>query len=206
LDRSRAPADHGGGRRSARMPQGVRSERARLRLGDAAGGEALESGARRKIERACGMSGETKIAAKPASSGWNSTKFGNYSQVASAVIASLALTGAAYQIATIRSNTRETAARQMFRSYLDLAFNNPKFSSPDYDALKKNTVDLERYGWFVDNLLFTCEEHVGYHLRYICDAGVKDQVTHDPEIAALIKQVIAHSDLTSAPECKANKV
>ncbi|HZP77147.1 MAG TPA: hypothetical protein VFB45_13460 [Pseudolabrys sp.] len=169
------------------------------------------------------MSGETKIAAKPASSGWNSTKFGNYSQVASAVIASLALTGAAYQIATIRSNTRETAARQMFRSYLDLAFNNPKFSSPDYDALKKNTVDLERYGWFVDNLLFTCEEvvaafssdktwratceeHVGYHLRYICDAGVKDQVTHDPEIAALIKQVIAHSDLTSAPECKANKV
>src|SRR2546429_6794598 len=45
------------------------------------------------------------------------------------------------QINDIRSNNRAASARQAFLGYTDLAFKNPKFSIPDYDAIKAGSRD-----------------------------------------------------------------
>ena len=41
-----------------------------------------------------------------------------------------------FQINEIRAGNRAASARQVFLGYTDLAFKNPKFSAPDYDAIK----------------------------------------------------------------------
>jgi hypothetical protein len=96
---------------------------------------------------------------------WWQTR-GNTAQWTSAVASSLALVvafvaviGAYKQIEGVRRNTREAGAKQIWRSYLELGFNNPQFAFPDYAQIKNDeNLQFKRYRYFVGQLLYGCEE------------------------------------------------
>src|SRR3981081_2476590 len=86
-------------------------------------------------------------------------KYGTLAQMAQAAVALLGFVAILFQINEIRSNNRATSARQAFLGYTDLAFKNPKFSSPDYDAIKASSHDAQvQYESFVSYFLYACEE------------------------------------------------
>src|ERR1700755_2793531 len=68
-------------------------------------------------------------------------KYGTLAQMAQAGVALLGFVAILFQINEIRSNNRATSARQAFLGYTDLAFKNPKFAAPDYDAIKQGGRD-----------------------------------------------------------------
>ena len=92
----------------------------------------------------------------------------NWAQIASAAVAVIALVFIVIQIQTIKDNNRDTAiknresaARQMFRSHLELELNNPKLLVQDFSKIKDgDDVERYRYGVLVNHLLYTCEELV----------------------------------------------
>ena len=61
-------------------------------------------------------------------------RYGTLAQMAQATVALLGFVAILFQINEIRTNNRATSARQAFLGYTDLAFKNPKFAQPDYDA------------------------------------------------------------------------
>jgi hypothetical protein len=86
-------------------------------------------------------------------------KFGTLAQMAQATVALLGFVAVLLQVNEIRSNNRAVAARQAFLAYTDLAFKNPKFSAPDYAAIKAGGRDtLVQYESFVSYFLYACEE------------------------------------------------
>jgi len=60
--------------------------------------------------------------------------------MAQAAVALLGFVAILFQINEIRSNTRAASARQAFFGLYRLAFRNPKFSQPDYDAIKAGSL------------------------------------------------------------------
>ncbi len=86
-------------------------------------------------------------------------KYGTLAQMAQAAVALLGFVAILFQINEIRSNTRAASARQIFLGYTDLAFRNPKFSAPYYDAIRTGSRDEQvQYESFVSYLLYACEE------------------------------------------------
>jgi hypothetical protein len=86
-------------------------------------------------------------------------KYGTLAQMAQATVALLGFVAILFQINEIRSNARAVSARQAFLGYTDLAFKNPKFSLPEYDAIKAGSRDEQvQYENFVSYFLYACEE------------------------------------------------
>src|ERR1700689_3172254 len=86
-------------------------------------------------------------------------KFGTLAQMAQASVALLGFVAILFQINEIRTNNRAASARQAFLGYTDLAFKNPKFSAPDYDAIRAGGRDERvQYESFVSYFLYACEE------------------------------------------------
>ena len=86
-------------------------------------------------------------------------KYGTLAQMAQAAVALLGFVAILFQINEIRMNNRAAGARQAFLGYTDLAFRNPKFSHPDYDAIKSGNRDEQvQYENFVSYFLYSCEE------------------------------------------------
>ncbi|WP_375412802.1 hypothetical protein [uncultured Bradyrhizobium sp.] len=86
-------------------------------------------------------------------------KYGTLAQMAQASVALLGFIAVLLQINEIRSNNRAASARQAFLGYTDLAFKNPKFAAPDYDAIRNGGRDQQtQYESFVSYLLYACEE------------------------------------------------
>jgi hypothetical protein len=89
-------------------------------------------------------------------------KYGTLAQMAQASVALLGFVAVLFQINELRTGNRAASARQAFLGYTDLAFRNPKFSSPDYDAIKKGGRDQQvQYESFVSYFLYACEEAFG---------------------------------------------
>ena len=89
-------------------------------------------------------------------------KYGTLAQMAQATVALLGFVAILFQINEIRSNNRAVSARQAFLAYTDLAFKNPKFSAPDYDAIKAGGREqIVQYESFVSYFLYACEEAFG---------------------------------------------
>ena len=64
------------------------------------------------------------------------------------------------------NSQREATAKDIYRDYLKLAFENPEFANPseffwDLSSLKKN----EQYRWFVAFMLNSCDEIARSELR-----------------------------------------
>ena len=89
-------------------------------------------------------------------------RYGTLAQMAQATVALLGFMAILFQINEIRSNNRAASARQAFLGYTDLAFRNPKFSAPNYDAIKTGSHDQQvQYESFVSYFLYACEEAFG---------------------------------------------
>jgi len=86
-------------------------------------------------------------------------KYGTLAQMAQATVALLGFVAVLFQINELRTGNRAASARQTYLGYTDLAFKNPKFSSPDYDAIKAGGRELlVQYESFVSYFLYACEE------------------------------------------------
>jgi hypothetical protein len=124
---------------------------------------------------------------QPSTTWWQ--KYGTLGQIAQAAVALLGFVAILFQIDEIRANNREASARQVFLGYIDLAFKNPKFSAPDYDAIKAGGRDQQvQYESFVSYFLYACEEAITAfpskrewqtscdydlkpHLPFLCEKG-----------------------------------
>jgi hypothetical protein len=84
--------------------------------------------------------------------------FGNSAQIASAVMATVALGGIFYQLQLGSHNAQLANARQVYMSYSDATLRYPELTEPDYDKLKQNRVELARYKNFVGHMLFAYDE------------------------------------------------
>ncbi|MGA2058274.1 MAG: hypothetical protein ABSG88_23590 [Bradyrhizobium sp.] len=152
-------------------------------------------------------------------------KYGTLAQMAQATVALLGFVAILFQINEIRSNNRAASARQAFLGYTDLAFRNPKFSSPDYDAIKKGSRDQQvQYESFVSYFLYACEEAFGAfadrrewlascdydlkpHLPFLCEKNAAEPAYL--QTYATITQEWVKTSLKTAsvapPDCKLGK-
>ena len=86
-------------------------------------------------------------------------KYGTLAQMAQATVALLGFVAILLQINEIRTGNRAASARQAFLGYTDLAFKNPKFAAPDFDAIMAGGRDMRvQYESFVSYFLYACEE------------------------------------------------
>jgi hypothetical protein len=152
-------------------------------------------------------------------------KFGTLAQMAQAAVALLGFVAILFQINEIRTNNRATAARQAFLGYTDLAFKNPKFSAPDYDAIKASAADQQtQYESFVSYFLYSCQEAIvafadkrewqascdydlKAHLPFLCEKNAAQPAylaTFGTDIQQWIKTSMQQAGVV-APDCKLRK-
>jgi hypothetical protein len=96
----------------------------------------------------------------------NAEKLGGLATVGTMIIALCALVFAIIQIWVARTSQREATAKDTYRDYLRLAFENPKYANPEkFIALGDggwkedgDWIQDERYRWFVAFMLNSCDE------------------------------------------------
>jgi hypothetical protein len=149
-------------------------------------------------------------------------KFGTLAQMAQAAVALLGFVAILFQINEIRTNNRAASARQVFLGYTDLAFKNPKFAQPDYEAIKAGHRDQRvQYENFVSYLLYACEEATAAftdkrewqascdydlkpHLPFLCEMGKTEPAyltTYGADTQQWVKASLKAASLTP-PDCK----
>jgi hypothetical protein len=152
-------------------------------------------------------------------------KYGTLAQMAQACVALLGFVAILFQINKIRSNNRAASAWQVFLGYTDLAFKNPKFSAPDYDAIKAGSRDEQvQYESFVSYFLYACEEattafadkrewiascdyDLKPHLPFLCEKVKVEPAyleTYGPDTQQWVKASLKTASVTP-PDCKLGK-
>lgn len=152
-------------------------------------------------------------------------KYGTLAQMAQAAVALLGFVAILLQINAIKTNNRETGARQVFLAFTDLAFKNPKFSDPDYQAIKAADHELQvQYESFVSYFLYACEETIAAfsavdewqkscdhdlkgHLPFLCEKGAADPSyleTYGTATQQWIKTAMRAASVVP-PDCKLRK-
>ncbi|WJR81487.1 hypothetical protein [Bradyrhizobium sp. NP1] len=152
-------------------------------------------------------------------------KYGTLAQMAQATVALLGFVAILLQINEIRATNRATSARAAFLGYTDLAFKNPKFSQPDYDAIKAAGRDEKvQYESFVSYFLYACEEALSAfadrrewlascdydlrpHLPFLCEKNAVQPAylgTYGAETQKWIKTTLQSAGVTP-PDCKLGK-
>jgi len=151
-------------------------------------------------------------------------KYGTLAQMAQAGVALLGFVAILFQINEIRSNNRAFSARQVFLGYTDLAFKNPKFSQPDYDAIKASSRDVQvQYESFVSYFLYACEEATAAfadrrewlasctydlkpHLPFLCEKQAEPAylATYSIETQQWVKASMKSASVNQ-PDCKLGK-
>ncbi len=152
-------------------------------------------------------------------------KYGTLAQMAQATVALLGFVAILFQINEIRANNRAASARQAFLGYTDLAFKNPKFAAPDYDAIKAGGRDLQaQYESFVSYFLYACEETIAAfadkrewqascdydlkpHLPFLCEKNTTQPAylaTYGADTQQWVKASMKTASVT-APDCKLGK-
>jgi len=152
-------------------------------------------------------------------------RYGTLAQMAHATVALLGFGAVLLQINEIRSSSRASAARTAFLGYTDLAFQNPKFSQPDYDAIKAGgREERVQYESFVSYFLYACEETIAAfadkrewqascdydlkpHLPFLCEKNQAQPAylaTYGTETQQWIKASLKTASVTP-PDCKLGK-
>jgi hypothetical protein len=160
---------------------------------------------------------------EPSSFWWQ--RYGTLAQMAQASVALLGFVAVLFQINEIRTSNRATSARQAFLGYTDLAFRNPKFSSPDYGAIKKGNRDQQvQYESFVAYFLYACEEamvafgdrrewvssceyDLKPHLPFLCEKDKAEPgylATYSAATQEWVKTSLKTASVTP-PDCKLGK-
>lgn len=152
-------------------------------------------------------------------------RYGTLAQMAQAGVALLGFVAILVQINEIRNNNRAASARAAFLGYTDLAFKNPKFSYPDYEAIKAGPLDQRtQYESFVSYFLYACEETITAfadkrewqascdydlkpHLPFLCEKNAMrpDYIaTYGAETQQWVKASLKTASVTP-PDCKLGK-
>jgi hypothetical protein len=152
-------------------------------------------------------------------------KYGTLAQMAQATVALLGFVAILFQINEIRTGNRAASARQAFLGYTDLAFKNPKFSTPDYEAIKASSRDAQaQYESFVSYFLYACEEATAAfadkhewlascdydlkpHLPFLCEKNVAEPAylaTYSSDTQRWVKASLKTASVTP-PDCKLGK-
>ena len=152
-------------------------------------------------------------------------KYGTLAQMAQAAVALLGFVAILLQINEIRFNNRAASARQVFLGYTDLAFKNPKFSAPDYEAIKAASHDERvQYESFVSYFLYACEEattafadkrewvascdyDLKPHLPFLCEKSTAEPAylaTYSSDTQRWVKASLKTASVTP-PDCKLGK-
>jgi hypothetical protein len=152
-------------------------------------------------------------------------KYGTFAQMAHAAVALLGFVAILFQINDIRASSRASSARQVFLGYTDLAFKNPKFSAPDYEAIKTGSREGQvQYESFVSYFLYACEEAMAafagptewqascdYDLRpqllFLCEKNKAEPAyleTYSAETRQWVEASMKNASVTP-PDCKLGK-
>ena len=152
-------------------------------------------------------------------------KYGTLAQMAQASVALLGFVAILFQINELRYGNRASSARQAFLGYTDLAFRNPKFSSPDHDAIKMGGREQRvQYESFVSYFLYACEEaRVAFadrrewlascdydlkpHLPFLCEKNQAEPAyleTYSATTQQWVKASLKTASVTP-PDCKLGK-
>jgi len=152
-------------------------------------------------------------------------RYGTLAQMAQATVALLGFVAILFQINEIRSGNRATSARQVILGYTDLAFKNPKFSQPDYDAIKAGDPEQRvQYESFVSYFLYACEEAMWAfadrrewlascdydlrpHLPFLCDKSNAEPAylgTYSTDTKQWVMASMKAASVTP-PDCKLGK-
>jgi len=152
-------------------------------------------------------------------------KFGTLAQMAQASVALLGFVAILFQINELRSNNRATGARQAFLGYTDLAFKNPRFAHPDYEAIKvSNRDERTQYESFVAYFLYACEAalsaysdrrewqascdyDLNEHLPFLCAKNSAEPnylATYSDDTQRWVKTSMKNAS-AKLPECKLGK-
>jgi hypothetical protein len=152
-------------------------------------------------------------------------KYGTLAQMAQAIVALLGFVAILFQINEISSGNRAASARQAFLGYTDLAFKNPKFSSPDYAAIKAGSREERvQYESFVSYFLYACEEATAAfarrpewqascdydlkpHLPFLCEKSATEPAylaTYSADTQQWVKASMKTASVTP-PDCKLGK-
>ena len=152
-------------------------------------------------------------------------KYGTLAQMAQATVALLGFVAILLQINEIRTNNRGSSARQAFLGYTELAFQNPKFSQPDYDAIRAGSREERvQYESFVSYFLYACEETISAfsdkrewqascdydlkpHLPFLCEKNAAQPAylaTYGVETQQWVKASMKTASVTP-PDCKLGK-
>jgi hypothetical protein len=152
-------------------------------------------------------------------------KYGTLAQMAQATVALLGFVAILFQINELRYGNRAASARQTYLGYTDLAFKNPKFSSPDYAAIKAGGRDLRaQYESFVSYFLYACEEaraafadrrewlascdyDLKPHLQFLCEKNQAEPgylATYSTTTQEWVKTSLKTASI-APPDCKLGK-
>jgi hypothetical protein len=152
-------------------------------------------------------------------------KYGTLAQMAQAAVALLGFVAILFQINEIRASSRVSSARQVFLGYTDLAFKNPKFAVPDYEAIKTSGRDEQvQYESFVSYFLYACEEAMDAfagrtewqascnydltpHLPFLCEKSKAEPAylkTYGAETRQWVEASMKNASVTP-PDCKLGK-
>ena len=132
-------------------------------------------------------------------------RFGNVAQFLSPTVAVVGALAAGFFVFTQIEANRQSAARQMFRSHLELEMKYASLAEPDFKKIKDaGKAELHQYESFVNHLLYTCEEltiathddaawrlsceaRLKTHSEYLCSEVSKDDLeTYDLRIQKMI--------------------
>jgi hypothetical protein len=83
-------------------------------------------------------------------------RLGSLAQLALTFIAVIALVFAYLQIRSSQQSQQQATAKEIYRDYLRLSFDNPSLASPKDDD--QEIISDYRYRWFVAVMLNACEE------------------------------------------------
>ena len=152
-------------------------------------------------------------------------RYGTLAQMAQATVALLGFVAILIQINEIRTNNRGSSARQAFLGYTELAFQNPKFSQPDYDTIKAGSREERvQYESFVSYFLYACEETIAAfadkrewqascdydlkpHLPFLCEKNAAQPAylaTYGDETQQWVKTSMKNAAV-APPDCKLRK-
>jgi hypothetical protein len=152
-------------------------------------------------------------------------KYGTLAQMAQAAVALLGFVAILIQINELRSNNRAASARQAFLGYTDLAFKNPKYAQPDFDAIKAAGRDERvQYETFVTYFLYACEEAISAfanrgewqascdydlrpHLPFLCEKNAAEPAylaTYGAITQQWVKTAMKNAAV-APPDCKLRK-
>jgi hypothetical protein len=138
--------------------------------------------------------------------GWferNNKSISAISAVVTVVLALAALIGIKVQINGAAHIQREQSARDIYREYLNLSVQKPKFAAPDYCTIAKSN-QLAAYQAYVDYLLYTGEQVLSVdpdwnetidsalkpHAAYLCDTE-EGEPYPDSDVEALVAKLRA---------------